>query len=520
MTSAYRLLEASELFRDDFRVKFVFTVNDTSAFSSGVREVLRGAGVRLVSWRSVREKEISYDLALSASENIDFQHLTAHTVVLPHGLGFNKFVPDSNGTGVRLAGLPPDRVLRAGRATVVLSHPEQREQLLAASPVSSGRTEVVGDPTLDRLRASRSLRARYREALGAGDRTLVTLASTWRPDSLLGRWRTLPGQLLSELPSDLYQVSAALHPNIWAFYGKAQIALWLSSALEAGLVLLPPESGWQAALVAADQVITDHGSLGLFAAALEKPLLLTEPTTETVPGTPPDALARTAGILDPRARLRQQVDRVRLDHQAGQFDRITDRVFAHTGHATTNLRNLIYRKLDLAPRTEEPSLRRIPVPELRGSHVLSHLVHTVAVDGDSLHVTRFPAAVGQGTDAETHLVVDETEPDLKIAERAAVVTRRLPLTEDAAESWARTTLATYPGARIAITATPEGCLAATRNGDLVRIGFAVPHAEYVSLAASAVYCCWLSRDLSDRTLTVSAGTTAVHLTFQIVPAER
>ena len=514
LTSTYRLLEALELFRDDFRIKFVFTVNDTSAFSHGVRNVLRQAGVRLVPWQSVSEGSVPYDLALSASENVDFEHLAAHTVVLPHGLGFNKFVPDSNGGGVRLAGLPPEWVLRDGKVTVVLSHPEQREQLETACPASTGRLEVVGDPTLDRLAASTPLRARYREALGTGERTLVTLASTWRPDSLLGRWRTLPARLLGELPSDLYQVCAALHPNIWAFYGESQISLWLSSALDAGLVLLPPEAAWQVGLIAADQVIADHGSLSLFAAALDRPLLLTGPTPETVPGTPPDALARAAAALEPHTPLRKQIDRVRSHHQPGQFDPITSRVFARTGDATTNLRNLIYRKLDLSPGAAAPSLRRIPVPGHRGRRVRSSVVQTVAADGESLNITRFPAAAWQNAyDVETHLVADETEPDLKIVERAAAITRDLPLDTATAEHWARSTLAAFPGARIAITPTSKGCLAAVRDRASVRITL---RAEHVQLAASAVYCCLLSGALHDRGLTVHAGATTLDLRLEII----
>ncbi|WP_125789552.1 hypothetical protein [Amycolatopsis sp. WAC 01375] len=514
LTSAYRLLEAWALFRDDFRVRLLFTVNDTSAFSDGVEDVLRRAGARLVPWEAVREKEVTYDLVLSASENIDFHDVSKHTVVLPHGLGFNKFVPDSNGDGMRLAGLPPESVLQAGDATVVLSHPEQRHQLKAVSPASEHHTEVVGDPTLARLLSSRGLRDRYREAFGATGRTLVVLASTWRPDSLLGRWHALPSQLLAELPVDRYQVCVVVHPNVWSFYGRAQIEWWFSSALEAGLVLLPPDSGWQAALVAADQVIIDHGSLGLFAAALDKPLLHAGASAEIVAGTPPDRLLRETVELDRNASLRDQLDRCRDAHRSGRFRSITDRVFAHTSEADTNLRNLIYRKLDLETPSDSLTAQRFPLPEPELRRITSYVVHTVPITNAELRLTRFPAAVlPECPGEETHVVADETERDLKILERAAVVFRDGPLSMPEARHWAASTLMAYPGARVAIAATENGGLAAVRGGGFVEAVMASGH--QLSLAASAIYCCRLSGALDDRRILVRAGRVSARITLTV-----
>ncbi|UMP07033.1 hypothetical protein [Amycolatopsis sp. EV170708-02-1] len=492
----------------------MFTVNGTSAFSDGVEDVLRQAGVRLVPWQAVRDKQVAYDLVLSASENIDFQNVTKHTVVLPHGLGFNKYVPDSNGEGTRLAGLPPDAVLRAGGATVVLSHPEQQRQLSAVCPASEGRTEVVGDPTLARLLASQGLRDRYRETFGTNDRTLVVLASTWRPDSLLGRWQSLPSRLLAELPADLYQVVVALHPNVWSYYGRAQISWWFSSALDAGLLLLPPDSGWQAALVAADQVIADHGSLGLFAAALDKPILHAGSSAEIVAGTPPAELLREATELDGTTPLREQLDHCRRDHRPGRFDPITDRVFAQTAEADDNLRNLIYRKLNLTAPSASSSPRRFPLPEPCLRPVMSYVVDTVAIEDGVLHLTRYPAAVRPDrAGRETHLVADEAEPDVKILERAAVIVTDRPLDVSEARLWTASALAANPGARVAITATAQGGLAAVRGGGVVQLDMADSR-RWVSSAGSAVYCCWLSGDLRERQMVVQAGPRSTSVTLR------
>ncbi|MFC3452653.1 hypothetical protein [Amycolatopsis speibonae] len=499
----------------------MFTVNDTSAFSGGVEDVLRQAGVRLVSWQDVQTNQVAYDLVLSASENIDFQDVTKHTVVLPHGLGFNKFVPDSNGGGTRLAGLPPEWVLRADKATVVLSHPEQRQQLSTACPASEGRTEIVGDPTLARLLASLGLRDRYREAFGTKGRTLVVLTSTWRRDSLLGKWQSLPSRLMAELPADLYQVCLAVHPNVWSFYGPAQILWWFSSALDAGLLLLPPDSGWQAALIAADQVITDHGSLGLFAAALDKPILHTGASAEIVVGTPPDELLSETSELDRNTPLREQLDHCRSVHRPGRFHHVTDRVFAHTSEADTNLRNLIYRRLSLTPPSDALSLHRFPLPEPDLRAVTSYVVDTVGVEDGALSLTRYPAAVRPDRNGRaTHVVADETERDVKILERAAAIVRDRPLDVSEAHQWVTSALASHPGARVAITATARGGLAVVRGGVVVQIGMADSH-RWVFGAASVVYCCWLSGDLRDRQVLVCVGSesTSVTLTWNFAVGE-
>ncbi|MFI1918315.1 hypothetical protein [Nocardia sp. NPDC020380] len=474
--------------------------------------------MRLVEWDQVRERAFRYHLALSASENIDFDAIDAHTVLLPHGLGFNKLVPSATGTELRLAGLPPLHALRAGRVTVTLSHPEQREQLLAVSAETADHTETVGDPTFDRLRASLALRDRYREALGTGDRTLVTVASTWGRQSVIGRRHTLPAQLLGALDADAYQVVLVLHPNVWAYYGAFQITVWLSSALDAGLVLMPPESGWHAALIAADQVISDHGSLGLFAASLDRPLLMTGRAPETVPGTPTDELAEAVPALRPGGDLRKQLEVAREQYRAGQYAHITDRVFAHVGDATRNVRDLIYRTLGSTPLEHPGPLTRIPIPHCHARSITSYVVRATAISGSELTLERIPAAVWHYADGEdhheTHVVADESEPDPKIIERAAAVTRETVQDLPAAHRWARAMLSAYPGARLAVAAVPQGYLAVVRDGATVRAVTGSESPGHVQLLASAMYYRLLDRSLPDR-LGVHAGITTVDVTFTV-----
>jgi hypothetical protein len=140
LTSTGRLLDAVQHFRGDFRVNVLFTVDETSRFAGGVRELLLRAGVtRIVPWDQV--SSVAHQLAISASEAVDVAASPAPIVVLPHGLGFNKFVPDS-GTGVpRLAGLPPADALRTGR------RPMTSSVTRLASANCSSRPSAAASPT-------------------------------------------------------------------------------------------------------------------------------------------------------------------------------------------------------------------------------------------------------------------------------------------------------------------------------------------------------------------------------------
>ncbi|WP_370468446.1 hypothetical protein [Streptacidiphilus sp. P02-A3a] len=73
---------------------------------------------------------------------------------------------------------------------------------------------------------------------------------------------------------DEYRVAAVLHPNIWHGHGTGQIRTWLDRACRNGLTLIDPLDGWRQALIAADAVIGDFGSVSYYAAALGLPVLL------------------------------------------------------------------------------------------------------------------------------------------------------------------------------------------------------------------------------------------------------
>ncbi|RZS36608.1 hypothetical protein EV193_107289 [Herbihabitans rhizosphaerae] len=465
LTSTIRLLETHDLLRGDPRLRFVFALYpDGTRFDAGAERLLRQSGVDTVlPWSEVGE--IDADLTLAASENVDTTTGTGPILVLPHGVGFNKYVPTEDGAR-RLAGLPAEEALRTGRVRVVLAHPEQEAQLRAASSAIAGHTVVTGDPTLDRLALSMPLRDRYRRLLCAGERRVILVSSTWGRESAIGTLRTLPTRLLAELPADDHLVCFALHPNVWSRYGPRAVRVMFADAVDAGLVLLPPESGWHAAMIAADLVIADHGSLSMYAAALGKPLLLTGSAEETVPGTPVAELAGRAGRLVDDGTVPAQVDTA-LSLPHNDLHRITDRVFDHRGVTVQRLRDEIYRLLGLVPPDGEPVVPRVPdaVGELGGPH--SYRVF-VREEGALVVLTRYPAAARRA-DGAGHLVVTEEETNLRLFERAAVLCRPHRTDGERADAWAREALSAYPGARVAVAGIDGGCVAHARDGQAMTI---------------------------------------------------
>ncbi|WP_075741743.1 hypothetical protein [Actinoalloteichus fjordicus] len=538
LTSAIRLLEATTVFLGDPRVQVVFTVHAGSRFSTGVAELLRALPVAVVPWDAV--PELRCDLVITASEKVDLAQVgDAPVLVLPHGIGFHKYVPEVDAPTSRLSGLVPADLLDSGRVTLAITHPDQAEQLAAASPATVGRTALIGDTSHDAVLGSVGRRDRYRELLGVSPaRRLLVVSSTWGEQSLLGTRPELLDRLLAELPVDEYRVAAVVHPNAWTWHGGWQLDQWLDSAMRAGLLLLPPTRGWHAALVAADLLIGDHGSVSLYGATVGRPVLLAAFGTEVVPGTPLAEFGRTADRLDPATGLREQVDKAMAVHDPLRFRPLADAAFAAPGRAVDLLRTLCHELLSLAEPAAEPVLDAAPdpLPARRPVHSLEVASTFVAPSTVVLH--RVPAAVrGRRIDVphsgSRHLLVDAEEPNLRLFGDAAVLTRsRAPeaaeptaahpsggaeaAVEAAAAAWLAEALRRNPGARLAATAVAGGTLLGLRDGRRLRIAADDGGKPDTMLAASAAYAALLAGVLGAGRLFVRVGAAERVLTMTLV----
>ncbi len=153
-----------------------------------------------------------------------------------------------------------------------------------------------------------------------------------------------------------------MHPNIWHGHGAWQIRAWLQNCLDQGLGLLPPEADWRAALVAADLILADHGSLAVYATAVGRPLLLTGTTPELDPGSPGAMLAAIAPRLRPGRSLLRQLSRAEASYRPDLFAPVTARITSQPGRFDPNMRELMYRLLRLRPpgAVQAPQVAALP----------------------------------------------------------------------------------------------------------------------------------------------------------------
>jgi hypothetical protein len=407
---------------------------------------------------------------------------------------------------------------------LVLSHPEQYERLRAACPEAAPTAVLAGDPCFDRMLAARRYRDRYRRALGVrtGQR-LILLNSTWNPESLFGDGGgddVLPSllpRLTSELPADEYRLAAVLHPNIWHGHGPGQIRAWLDRAQRARLTLVDPLESWRQALLAADAVIGDHGSVTYYAAALGTPVLLgAAPLDGLDPDAPVSDFVREAPRLDPHAALRPQVESLLATHRPLPGPAaFTSSV---PGESAARLRHLFYEIIGI-PEPDAPALLEpLPLPPYEPpSHTAPFRVLTRLLGSGEVSVVRHADPRNEPDGAgEAHTAVHEDSRDPGQLALADVVFRYGEATDPRFGSpalWTREVLARHPQCALAAYVTGHGdCAIRTRAEGFLRLSGEPSAADADPAAyASALYA-WLAAgksldELVAQGLTVRTGGT-------------
>ncbi|MFF1919713.1 hypothetical protein ACFVW8_03945 [Streptomyces sp. NPDC058221] len=367
---------------------------------------------------------------------------------------------------------------------LVLSHPEQCDRLRAACPEAAPTAVLAGDPCFDRVLAARPYRERFRRALGVGaGQRLIVLNSTWNPESFFGDGDTegddlLPAllpRLAREFPVDEYRFAAVLHPNIWHGHGPGQVRAWLDRARRCGLVLIDPLEGWRQALVAADALVGDHGSVTFYAAALGTPVLLAAaPLHELDPDAPISDFMREAPQLDPRASLREQIDRL-VDHHRpliGPAEYTT----SVPGEAAVRLRTLFYSMMGVPEPEWAASLEPLPLPGHEPVSVTVPLqVLTRVLRPGEISVTRWAGAppATECLDGELHVAVHEDTRDVDRLGLADVIFRDGRADDPRFGSpavWTAEVLQRHPGCALAAFAVgPHECVVRVRGGALLRL---------------------------------------------------
>ncbi|MFG2652073.1 translation initiation factor 2 [Streptomyces sp. NPDC048436] len=452
----------------DDRITRLFTLLPGSDFGADALSVIEAVGGRTVPWSEAQEH--TFDLVIAASPKGELGQLRGAHVLLPHGAGFNKSIP-YEGSADSASGLDPTYLRRSDDATPialhVLAHSDQIARLTAVAPQAARNAKVIGDPTVERVLASRSRRDLYRAALGTGSRTLLALTSTWGPESLIRRRPGLPAQLAAQLPQDEYQLALIVHPNEWSRLGSYEMTQRLEPALAAGMLLPRPRDEWASVLIAADALVTDHGSTALYyAAAGDRPVISAcRGGDELIHGSPMDVLLNGIPELGPAEETEDALRAYRpgLAHAAARA------AFSHQGDALRRLRAELYSLLDLAPPAFHSPGRPLPPPAPPARAPSAFDVHA-EFTAEGIHITRHPA--GMGTPGH-HLAVEYGMAGEQLARSAGLLYRR-PLGHpvqgaDLAwtfDGWARHTLSEYPGCRtVAAILAPGRCLLRVRGHD-------------------------------------------------------
>lgn len=344
-----RLADLLPLLESDHRVQLLFTVEGAA---HGTEEFTRRLGGHVLPWdQAIRQR---FDLVLAASfRGLDRLHGPA--LVLPHGAGALKSrLRPRAANALPAHGLSREQLVRDGRvvaAAIALSHHDELGALRAACREAEPAAVVAGDICLDRMVAGLPHREHYRRALGItpGQR-LVVLSSTWTPHSAFGAHLGLYRALLDTG----HPVAAVLHPNIWSVHGARQVLAWLPD----GLLVIPPDEGWRATMVAADVVIGDHGSCTQYAAAIGRPVLLT-PLAEGLlrEGSPADLLYRRAPVVDPHRPVLDDATAV-----PGMAAVISSR----PGEAGVVLRRSMYRLMNLPEPACAAAVSPVEAPRVVG----------------------------------------------------------------------------------------------------------------------------------------------------------
>ncbi|WP_309110851.1 hypothetical protein [Saccharothrix sp.] len=476
LTSLYRLLQLVDGLFAGQRIALKFTIDKGSEYVRDLRKHLIETGCEVLGWQNATK--IEFDAIMAAHASNALHELRGPILTIAHGAGYPRIVPETTGSTDSPTGVARSQLVHDGRVIptkIGLSHQEQFALVDRTCPEARDRCVVVGDPAADQLRASSVLRDRYREALGVRpDERLVLVTSTWGPNSALAAAPRLPQRLLAELPLGRYRVALVQHWNISQGHSRYEVAQQFRDGTHCGLITVPPDRSWQAALIAADLVIGDHGSVTFYGVALGKPLLLAnDGGCEVDPASANAEVWRKARALDLDAPLRPQVESAIEDGEDPALREITERVLGRPGEAKVLVHRVLCEMMGL-PLSDTPPVEPVEVHHATAPRPVGAQVVTASLHRRNVTLERFPhllSGLRPETGSAPMLVVDESVVDRTVRHNADVVVR----TEvaDDPRRWVEGALADHPGAAVAAAATEFGSVVGFRDGpavDLVQVG--------------------------------------------------
>lgn len=475
LTSATRVLDVMHLLRHEDGIEKYYTVNPGSAFADGLDAYLAGLGVQVLSWKEATRR--SFDLAVSCSVHPTMRRLDAPLMVLPHGAGYNRLVTESTGDTFSPAGLSRRELMWRGKVVpeaIGVSHQAQIDRLAETCPEAAPYALVVGDWCFQRITASMKHRDRYRARLGAvGGRRLVVIHSTWSRHSLLGRHPELPLRLMTSLPVDEFAVAAVFHPNVWARHSRPGVLERLGAAMDAGLMIIPPEEGWRAAVVASDWVVGDHGSTTFYSAAADRVTLLAATGLDELdPRSPAAAFGQGAPRLDPDGDVYAQLLAAARGHDPAGLRPVVDRQLASvdtSGEVTRARMYAFLARRGVVVPDVAPLPLPVPAPEpVRRTAATAYDVTGAHDARGTVDLQRRPLVAGHHTEALGFYAVTTEENHPHWPDAAEVLARTAADAEVAALDWVAEAAVRYENLNVLVARLDESrCLVRLRGGRLL-----------------------------------------------------
>ena len=337
-----------DLIRSDSRLRFTVTT-DKPCVQTELERIASIVGVDTESYERARMK--AWDLLMCADHLVGEPfHPRLPVVHVGHCSTaskrvYGRFYQYNRQANVRPSGRP--RYTRCFVASQMARHLAVRE-----CPELDGVVTAVGDPQTDLVLAMTARRQAIRQAFGYGpNETVVLMLSTWGPCCLMAQMG--PGLLeQAERLGHRYRFIFSTHPNHWRG-PQAELEPWgayLEAHAPLGCRVIKPDDDTLAALVAADLALTDHGSLAMNFAILDKPMAV-------VPVAPEGIVERTlAAVFQrilPRLESPDELETLlaelprRFPHR--KVRRIVRLFNSFPGQASERICEAIYTVLQLPP---------------------------------------------------------------------------------------------------------------------------------------------------------------------------
>ncbi|MQA07953.1 MAG: hypothetical protein GEU98_05230 [Pseudonocardiaceae bacterium] len=257
-------------------------------------------------------------------------------------------------------------------------------------------------------------------------------------------------------------------------------------------------------------MISDSGSLALYATALDVPLLLTADSPNTVAGSPMAMLAGRAEHLDADRPLRGQLCAAMHAHVPGAHEPVLKQAVQQAGRSAPLLRGVLYRLLELpeppGQATFDPVAASTPEPAPVAAYVIGG-----TADENGIAPQRFPAV---GT-APVHEQLDNRHIGADVARATLVQLDAAAIMYAPSRTSAAHTLHRWPHAEIAATAVDDRCCALYfRDGAVLTLAMPKPAADPLLLASVAYLRLTVAGELP-ATETLCIGAARITVTISV-----